>query len=297
MKIIYKYVGILSTALFLTSCLKDKNVENQSYGLINKDANKIVELPSSLTSLALPIRDKDTTINLFSVNLAAKEVSEEDLTVSLSIDKSNEIIDHYNEENEASIVPFPSDLYSLISGLTVTIPKGSKKGDFKIVVNSSKFDLANTYALGLYLKSVDKNGVLLSGNFDTIMVKIAAKNRYDGVYTNNGYSLRATDNVLTGFFSDKSRELSTTGANSVTYAPLWGDGKGEVGGISGTTITVNPITNKVTMSSDNPALVNLPSYDNRYDPETKTFYLSYYWGNGPSHRAKTDTLIYSSVRP
>lgn len=282
----------------LSSCLKDDNIKNQQYGFINANTKKIIEIPLALGSVAIPLKNVDTTINLLEARLASQDVSSEDVTVALSLDSSVKIIENYNTIHETELEQLPTSLYSLISGYTLTIPKGSRTGNLQIKVNTSNFDLEKSYALGLYLKSVNQNGYILSGNFDTIVVKVSAKNKYDGVYTNNGYSLRAGDAVLTGFFKNSKRNLITAGANSLIYEPLWGDGKGAVGGIGGTTITVNPITNKVTMSSTaNPALVNLPSYDNRYDPATKTFYLSYYWGNGPTHRAKTDTLIYSSPRP
>lgn len=291
-----KIFALLLICIGLISCLKDENISNQKYGLINTNTKKIILFTKRLGSIALPLKNVDTTINAAELRLSSEEPIDEDVLVSLSIDKSQEIIDNYNSEHETKLVPFPTSLYSLISGYNVSIPKGSKVGNLKLTVNTSAFDLEEAYAMGLYIKSVDKNSLVISGNLDTIVVKIAAKNKYDGVYSVSGSSLRAGDDVLSGPIKDKvTRDVITTGPNSLTYNPPWADGS-DIGGIGGTTITLDPATNKVTMSSSNPALVNLPSYDNRYDPATRTFYLSFYWGNGPSHRAATHKLVFKNDR-
>lgn len=296
MKTINKILILIFLSISITACLKDKNVDSQQYGLINLDAKKIIEIPLHSGSVAIPIKDKDTIINIIDVRLASKDVSSEDLVVELGFDRSNKMIDDYNTLNEANLVPFPPALYSLLSGYKVTIPKGSNNANLQIKVNSSKYDLSESYAMGFYIKSVDKPGYTLSGNFDTILVQIGAKNKYDGVYTVTGTSLRAGDVNLSGPIRDgTTRDVVTTGLFSITYHPPWADGS-DIGGIAGTTITIDPATNKVTMSSDNPKLVNLSSFDNRYDPATKTFYLSYYWGNGPTHRAATHTLVFKKQR-
>jgi hypothetical protein len=49
-------------------------------------------------------------------------------------------------------------------------------------------------------------------------------------------------------------------------------------------------------STGRPDLANTPGYDNRYDPATKTFYISFKWNASPTGRSTTDTLTYSKVR-
>ncbi len=43
-------------------------------------------------------------------------------------------------------------------------------------------------------------------------------------------------------------------------------------------------------------LVNEPTYNNHYDPATKTFYISFLWGTFPNNRAATDTLTFNRPR-
>jgi hypothetical protein len=136
---------------------------------------------------------------------------------------------------------------------------------------------------------------------NSYITTIVAANRWAGPYLLSSFVLRAGDPVLTGNFSDKPWELLTNGAKSVIYADIhpWGDGSSTIGGIGQWVITIDDSAGPdapmpiVITDAVNPAVVNNPEYNNRYEPSTKTFYLSVYWGNGPAHRAATDTLVYN----
>src|SRR6202000_439821 len=110
------------------------------------------------------------------------------------------------------------------------------------------------------------------------------KNPYDGLYTGKGFVFRndgtgANDPGLGGFFSGiDNLPLATVTATSVSWAPIWTTGVGAAG-VAGTTLTVDPATNKVTIaSSTNATLINTPAYNSHYDPAAKVFYIAYQWG-------------------
>jgi hypothetical protein len=130
---------------------------------------------------------------------------------------------------------------------------------------------------------------------------VAVANRWAGPYLLSAYCLRAGDPVLTGNFHDLPWELLTNGSKSVVYSGIhpWGDGVSTIGGIGPWVLTIddsggsdNPMP-VVVSDPANPAVVNNPAFDNRYEPSTQTFYLAVYWGNGPDHRAAYDTLVYN----
>ncbi|MFH0865587.1 MAG: hypothetical protein V1904_05305 [Bacteroidota bacterium] len=130
--------------------------------------------------------------------------------------------------------------------------------------------------------------------------KVDVANRWAAEYLLSGYILREGDPVLTGYYSDIPWKLMTYGANAVQFDQihLWGDGASTVGGIGKWIITIddsggpdNPMPITVT-DLDNGAVQNNPAYNNRYEPSTKTFYYSVFWGTGPTNRAATDTLVY-----
>jgi|GEM_PF-662426 len=136
---------------------------------------------------------------------------------------------------------------------------------------------------------------------NSLTTKVDVANRWAATYLLSSYVLRAGDPVLTGHFSNMPWKLITYGAKAVQYDKIhpWGDGVSTIGGIGQWILTIddsggpdNPMP--VTVSDpDNAAVVNDPAYNCRYEPSTKTFFISVYWGAGPTSRAATDTLVYS----
>jgi hypothetical protein len=117
----------------------------------------------------------------------------------------------------------------------------------------------------------------------------------NGVFEDVKINLRGIRS-LTGNFTGLENTLITLDANSVTFKQVWANNTG-VGGIDGLKLSVDPATNNVTCSSTaNATLVNEPTYNNHYDPATKTFYISFLWGTFPNNRAATDTLTFNRPR-
>lgn len=312
MKMINKILAIVILLTGLTSCLKDDMITNQKYGIINTNAYKIIEMSAPLTDIrnvAVDINNQPQTVNFATVHLAAEDPAAEDIKVTLSITNSQALIDKYNNADDDKdgeldhdpLVILPVDQYNFPDGLVLTIPKGSKDAVLKInIINSSQLDPSTLYGLPIEINSVDKAGYTISGNFKYEVISVAVKNQYDGIYDFKGYILRNSingpDPAKTGNFKDAEAILTTLNANAIQFKQIWADLTG-VGGIDGLTLTVDPVTNAVTCSSStNATLMNEPGYDNRYDPATKTFYVSFVWGAFPSNRAATDTLTYNRPR-
>lgn len=313
MKTLNKILAVLIVLTGLTACLKDDFIDNQKYGIINTNAYKIIEMAAPITDLrnvAVEIKPDAQTVDFATVHLAAENTANEDIKVSLSIAKTQELINKYNTADDdgdgeldhpTPLVILPIDQYTFPQGLDVTIPKGGKDAILKITFpHSEQLDVSTLYAIAIEITTVDKEGYTISGNFKHELITVAVKNQYDGIYNFKGYILRNSvngpDPALSGNFKDEEAVLKTLNATAVQFAQIWKNGGG-VAGIGGLTLTVDPITNKVTCSSvQNASLINEPGYDNRYDPATKTFYVSFQWGVFPNNRAATDTLIYDKPR-
>lgn len=176
----------------------------------------------------------------------------------------------------------------LIKGLTL---KGSP-----LPVNENLLPLGDMFVLSYV--SVMTDGRKVVNNATT---NIAIANQWTGSYLMSYYALRAGDPALTGYVSKLPWKLATAGKKSVIFwkIQLWGDGKGTIGGIGPWLLTIDDSGGQtkpmpVTVSdAANPAVKNTPGYNSRYDPAKKTFYISVFWGNGPTHRAAIDTLVYS----
>lgn len=294
-KIIFKWVIPALCVVALTSCLKNKNDQPDF-----STTTPVVELPvnspmgdGSVNSLSTSLILADTPSHfLFYVNYAASSTKSTDIKVTLSINPS--LIDNYNAaHSDDSLTMIPTAAFKL--PVTVTIPAGQRRAQVPIDLISNLLDPSLTY--GLPVTITDASGEVISKNFASLVVRVGVRNKYDGNYAYKGYIFREGDPVLTGYYKDLKSGLETNGATSLNFTnPVWSDGSG-VGGIGGLTININPVTNKVTMKSrDRSDLGNVPGYDNRYDPATKTFYLSFKWNASPSSRIATDTLTYTGLR-
>jgi len=307
MKKIFKitaYCTIFISMVF-TSCLKDDSLTLDT-GL----SNSVVEFANTGSIATSPsggaaprysidlgsLSTGDTTSFKVNVDFAGANTAPEDITVTVDIDES--ILTLYNQVHSvdnANFIAPPAEMIENSFPLTITIPKGQlfAQAIMHITLPSS-FDFNATYALPLKIVSTSVGDV--SGNFGTAMYSLNVRNIYDGIYDLTGTILREGDPVLSGSTTGEI-SMTTTGPYSIQYNYHPWHGGSTTGGIDGLTLTIDPATNKVTVTSTaNPALTNLTTYDNRYDPSTKTFYVSYYWGSGPTNRAATDTLVYNRVR-
>ncbi|NVM64309.1 hypothetical protein FHW88_002598 [Mucilaginibacter sp. SG538B] len=305
---------LLAGVTTITSCLKDNRyVDFENVGTL-------IELPIAASGLfhaeAFPILNTPQSFKV-PVNVAAPKALGSALTVTLIVDAA--ALKKYNDDTEAQYKidslayendntgtvdqPAPPALYTLLpsnyytlDNLKVTVPANQHLGYMTVTLpNTTLLNPSTAYALPISI--ADASGQKIS-QYKTVFYNVQAKNQYDGVYTVKGFVTReGDDGTLAGIIkSGVTRPLATVSASAVSFQIPWRDGS-SAGGLAGTTITVNSATNKITVaSSSNPALKNLPGYDNRYDPATKTFYISVYWGTGPSNRATTDTLVYKGPR-
>lgn len=258
MKKFSKLYFLAFLGLGLTSCLEDENIEDQKYGMINVEANKIVEIPSATKNFSLLIEDKTTTLEAINVHLAANEVAAEDIKVTLALDPAS---------------TYPTSKYTLPDGLVVTIPKGSRDGVLKVNMNPKDLDPSTPYTLIYSIASVDKPGYIISGNYAKRTVKVAARNAYEGTYTAKGVFIHPSagprdidqDKKLTTINATTSRiEIGDLGAaNYYMYVQVNADN----------TVTLLPDASAATQDI-------FPIGANTYDPATKTFTLNYAYSSG-----------------
>ncbi|MEX6687641.1 DUF1735 domain-containing protein [Danxiaibacter flavus] len=293
-KIIIKVLPLLIGITGLASCLKEAPSFNPD------DSNNVVEFgntgavqhygdqigfASDLGSIAVG----DTAT--FNVNLSysGAKVAGEDITVTLDLDETLLTgTDH--------IMP-PAELFSFPK--TAVIKKGAQVTQIKVTIKRTEaFDFTVNYALPLKITAVSNN-TPISGNFGAALYAFALRNQFDGVYQMKGYALRGGDANLTGYFKPIEMDLKTMGATSVQFGDLqvWGNGSGVGVGNPLISVDVKPSVDKydVTMSSSG-GIYNAPGYASHYDVASKTFYISFTWGAGPSARLATDTLTFLRAR-
>ena len=180
---------------------------------------------------------------------------------------------------------------------TVTIKAGTRNAYVHVRISrADTIRLTAKYMLPLSITDAS-SGVIIAENMKTVLYSLPIANKWEGTYKMKGTILRAGDPVLSGYYKGRTYKLGTNGPNSVILnkGMAWADSETDyAGGISYWVITVTEPANTITVSdATNSAVVADPAYPNRYDPATKTFYMSVYWGTGPTNRATTDTLVYS----
>jgi hypothetical protein len=294
-KNILKWIVPVLCVVGLSSCLKNKN-EQPDFST----ATPVVELPvdaprgdGSPNYLDAAFAQADAPSDyFFYVNYAANEANDRDIKVTLQVDPT--IITRYNNnDSDASnnLTIVPSAAFTM--PLTVTIPAGQRKVQIPVKFVSTLLNPDIRY--GLPVTITDASGVTISKNFTSLVVRVAVKNRYDGIYSYTGSLFRggANDGLDGPVISGVTTTLITDGATANSFDMHWANGGG-VGGIDNTGLRVDPLTNKVTVySKANAALQNTPGFDNRYDPATRTFYLSFQWS---ATRAATLTFKYIGPR-
>jgi hypothetical protein len=301
MKALKNILGAAAVAVAFSSCLKDKKIDDQEYGMVNYDKNKIVELaapPTHVIANAMDYVNQNVTVDLATVNIAADQPASEDVVVTTTLANSNSMIADYNTANGTAVVPLPANFYTLQgSGLTVTVPKGSRMAAVQAVINSINFDPSTTYGLGFTIASVDKQGYTISGSFSKVLVLFSAKNRYDGHYDIvfkmlDWDAAHGISNQVIAWPSAYGIDLVTTGGNTVKmYSPGHGafihvaatSALGLTGfGSTEPKFTFDLATNKMTNASNdfpNPSNgrtfnMNPAVTDSRWDPADKTVYAA-----------------------
>jgi hypothetical protein len=287
-KNIYKALSLFVAVSFLTSCLKD-----DSLVLDPAKTNNVIEFanpaqivqPGAVHPLyafgydILPAAEQVLEVSYSGAESGAPQ----DITVNLAGATGaagEKFIADYNTDQGKNYTLLPADFFKL-STTSVIIKKGEKKASFSVFFATDKFDLSIQYVLPVQITSASSG--VVSGNFGTILLSTAARNKYDGKYHSTGYfqhPVAASSRPI-----DRDKTLLTVNANTVST---------EIGDVGGSMeLSVNETTNEVTivgqLSATQP-LVPTPGKTNTYDPATKTFNLNYQYTGGGGFRVITEVI-------
>ncbi len=307
-KIIFIALLVLGT-LSLTSCLNDLEDFMGAFS----SAPAIAELSEGVNAATGTVTREiidpthPTTFKL-RVAVAVAQPLGKDTKITLALD--NALITAYNTAKgltgSAAAIPIPLAALT-VNSYEVTIPAGELELDWEFTIDATKVPNATTtfYLIPVKIASAD-NGVTVSGNFGTKLVRILARNEFDGSYKMKGWIMRPGDTSgLEGYFKNQDYGLKTISGNAVQFTRLqcWANGS-NVGGITYFTITVDksggvsPFPIVITDDVQGANFVNVPTYTQKYEVPTKTFFLSVLWGTAvPKNRGCTDTLVFVGPRP
>jgi hypothetical protein len=227
------------------------------------------------------------------VSYSGTETASQDITVNLALDTAALSLQN-NTDGTKDTVP-PASVYKFPS--SVIINKGTRLTQVEITITiSSDFDFNKSYAVPLKIASASSGTV--SNNFGSAVYSFGGRNKYDGIYKIKGY-VKHPNKDYTGPFVADEVSFTTTGAASIGMKaqPFFNKGTLSTFGVY-PVFTVNA-DNSVTVTGlpdgGMAPSVSDPTYKNRYDPATKTFYISYSY-NATDPRIIYDTCIYVKPR-
>ena len=306
-KFFYNIAFITLSCILFAGCIKNEVVE---LGDAGKTRIKIAEAPEYPFFLDAFTGTK--SISLFSVRRDANSQAELNKPATVTIKLDPAAVAAYNTAHGTNYELLPDSLYTLGAGITSTgggnytfnFAPGEFSKDFLINLNGSKWDLSHKYAFPVTI--TDAGGYEIGADKETVISLISVKNKYDGKYsvlsgTVTRYTspgVPANDALSGSVAGNPDLILTTVGPNTVEISNLqWANASGGVGGIANLRLTVDPVTNLVTMSSlGNATLTNWAGKENRYDPATRTFYLAFRWNPTSTTREYEMVIKYKGPR-
>jgi len=289
-------ISFLAVVLVTSSCLKDDIGIDWTDDLAGK---MYAEFPSSgVNTFVIQPSETDQVFKAL-VNIATDALPKEDITLTFAFNEP--AMEAYSDELQAAdtAMHWRYRMYpgAEILDQTLVIKAGTRNAYVHIKLpRADTLKLENKYMAPITITNVTGD-VVIAANKKTVLYRLPVANKWEGTYKAKGYVIRAGDPILTGYRKNITVKLATSGANSVSWTNthIWGDGAGGIGGIGNWEITINESTvpNTITLvDPTNAAVKLLDTYPNRYEPGERTFYISAYWGTGPTNRAETDTIVY-----
>jgi hypothetical protein len=303
-------IGVFLIAVLMGSCVP----EQQSMGDAGQTLIKLTPDGFSLIPLDAVATPQSALAFIIRKDVNNKAALNTPSTVILK--KDDAILTEYNAAEGTNFTPLSSSLCttSLVPTADGTITINYAAGEFAkdmvfTVPNAALFDFSKQYALAYRIESVTGSGIISQGFGDTIIVQVLAKNKYDGLYLLKGVHNRVPYN----FPYETEMEMQTTGASSVAFFWTEANSLGHPIGVGpgndlswygpgiAPTIVFDPVTNLVTDVYNTGSATVITKYtgeganSNKYDPATKTIYVSWNYNNNPL-RAFFDTLTFISPR-
>ncbi len=188
------FLGALMAVSF-SGCLKDKGFDNGQYG-VQVIEKKAVALPQAGT-IKYAIFSSDASQIIAAPTFSAESINKPTSDIKVKFALKPDLV-----AADPDLTLLPAEEYSI--NLDGVIKAGQVVDTLELEIKkSSNLDPNKIYGLGLELVSAD-NGYQVAANLKEVLIKIAVKNKYDGIYK------------VTGAFKD----LAAAGASFTARYPL-----------------------------------------------------------------------------
>lgn len=299
-------LGIASlTALLFQSCKKD-----EVFGDIDENTKRpVVEFTDGRTggNVNMEYSDQIVEFDLTELRFMTRSYITSNATVKL-IDMPGAVYD-YNDVNGTSLQAVSPANYALVPGNEITLTPDQRKLMLRVKLRPSQI-ASGSWAIGLAIASI--NGAEISGIKPAVVVRVAVKNKYDGIYHLRGHFTRTDNPAYNGPFETEVHMITTGPSSVVMYWPLaddYGQPFSNAGSLSyfinvapevffNANDQVTSLTNYTGDPATGPFMTPFPGADSRYDESgaDPTIYLKYYYNPDPTNRILADTLTYIGPR-
>ncbi|OLY93587.1 protein of unknown function [Cnuella takakiae] len=296
-KLLNTFSILLAASLALTSCIKDDVDDLTTEG---DSFVKILESPEKKLFFS-PFTDV-RTVDLFSLRKDAANSASLNTASSVKVTMNPTAIEDYNAENGTHFEVLPDSLYTLVDPATKVsateykfdLAAGQAAKEFSIKLNGAKWDLSHSYAMAFTI--ADSAGLNITEGKRDVMVFLAVKNKYDGIYEVTGSYVDATNGAFVAAYPYEW-ELQTTGPNQCMvvdnvnlgfpgflFETAAGSGSFSYYGNFGLLVNFDPVTDKIVsvtnyygQPASNTRSAQLdPTGANQYDASSKTINIKYF---------------------
>ncbi len=292
---------------------------------ITNNEKTIVKLPQAaneINTISLDAAPGALTIPVLEVRRDV--ISEADLNTTqvVKIAPNPGAIDDYNAAHGSNLTTFTNftlDPSTPFDGenFVVTFNPGDFVKFINITLDPSKLDFSKRN--GLAFKIANAGNSPISADLNAVLVEVAVKNRYDGVYTlrtsTSGWSAYGINDGLSGTYPGDYLLISSGSASVKTFSTYVGGSllPAFTAGLAGATafgatspqFTFDLATNKLIAVTNlaNPDArnrqfaINPAVSDSRWDPDTKSIYAAFLMTqNGRPTQYVYDTMTYKGSR-
>jgi hypothetical protein len=282
-------LAVAASSMVLASCLKSKGLVAKLDGSVNSIVTEIWDVnyygPEKVVSVeATPPTETTTLVTIKSYYPGSAKPSG-NIQVTLTKGPDTDV-------TNAGFTVLPANGYSLPS-LTFEVPKETGVFEFPITLNKANLDLSKTYGISLKLTSVSQG--VISELAKEIIVAIVIKNAYHSEYDVTGYffhpsapreidlvkelltinATRSEASVL-GDLSGWSFRFDVSGTNTlINWGAAGATPPAGQAGSSGFMTADNPGNTVYTPLAPGTAPWQHSTYNNTYNPATKTFWMHY----------------------
>jgi hypothetical protein len=297
-----------------TGCLKDKGYDNQEYG-VQISAQKGISFPGAVFAdpelISVQVSTSLQTVSAPLLSLESEDVAPQDLHVNLVANPT--LVANYNASSGSNWLAMPAANYNIPS-MKVTIAKGQKVSTLKInIVTTAGLDFSSIYGFGFSIGSIDEAGYTIASNMKNVVIGINVANAYSGEYHVTGYFFHPTASSCRPIEDDKVLGTVSAVGCRAPHSDLYGSNYFFDFDVSSTNALINYVARGATpngaqsgfMTLDNPAGIAYgvtpgpgttpfvhASYNNIYEPGSKTFLMHYGYHVGGSGQATYSRQVY-----